>query len=314
MAKKQQKPHSCKPVNCKLCAWPMAIRSQNSASWYVFPVLAQALRATEQLRFSDIAPVVASITRHDPFLLSTECFDAIATALSTQPHQLPTPLQVLSEWQRTARGLTAQQYFLERGGSVELALALVIDSCCHDEQEWDLSSINRSDAEADDEEDWQGPGPGPSFVGSQPARGVTAGYYPAAAASSQGPSFVGSQPGGRTAGYAASSGVAGGGGFNLRAGAAGSDVLLGGWSSGGGADAAMGGLPASGGPGAPLAFLAQLSGLVRPAVSLPRCVNDCNYSGVFEALLGTKTPRRLPGCHACGLPEDDEVQSDGFDD
>jgi len=182
---------------------------------------------------------------------------------------------------------------------VELALAHVIDSCCHDEQEWDLSSINGSDTEAGgDEEDWQGPGPS-----SQPG-GVTAGY----AAGSQGPGFVGSQPGGMTAGYAASSGVAGGGG------AASGDVPFGG-RSGGGAGTAMGGWQAGGGPAVTVAnVMAQLSGLVRPAVSLPRCVNDRNYNGVFEALLGNKMPRRLPGCHACDLPEYDPVQSDGFDD
>ena len=62
-----------------------------------------------------------------------ECFDALALALRSLPNQLPTPQDVMTVWPRVSEhwSLSAQRFFLERGGSVDLAMAVVIDSCSH---------------------------------------------------------------------------------------------------------------------------------------------------------------------------------------
>jgi hypothetical protein len=65
--------------------------------------------------------------------VSAECFEAIALALTIQLQQLPTPQLIGQLWPQIQQGWvpTAQQAYLSGGGTVALALAHVIDDCCH---------------------------------------------------------------------------------------------------------------------------------------------------------------------------------------
>jgi hypothetical protein len=62
-----------------------------------------------------------------------ECFAATAFTLRLQD-RMPTPLHIMMQWRAVPDrwAMKAQQFFLEKGGSVEMALAHVIDVCAHD--------------------------------------------------------------------------------------------------------------------------------------------------------------------------------------
>ena len=129
-------------------------------------------------------------------VLFAECYDVISLVLEVHQGQLPTPGLVMQHWPSVAAhwGGKAQQMFLQRGGSVELALGHLVDSCSH------LEVDDYFDITMDEDEEDEG------------------------------------------------------------------------------------------------------------------CSNDCNYTGVFEALVGGVVPRKMRGCADCGMYESDGESLDLDDD
>jgi hypothetical protein len=200
-------------------------------------------------------------------LLCAECFEAIAFTLRLQD-RMPTPLQIMMQWRAVAEhwGMRAQQFFLEKGGSVEMALAHVIDVCAHDEGDGDpflLAYGQSSDSEHEQQQQQQQ---------QQQQGGIVVVE-------------------GRMTQTAAAAAAAGGGG-GAAAAAAGAGPIRGAVGLNGGLGLGLG--------------LGLGFGTQQQRVRLPRCGNDSNFEGVFAVLVGAVVPRRMRGCPLCAFASRDD--------